>query len=214
MAGLDGIEWGGDVHVPPGSLALAQEVGALTRSVGLEVASYGSYYRLDGSGFEEVLATAHALGAPNIRVWAGRVGSSSASPSDWDAAVLDGQRIAALAAPLQISFEFHQGTLADTASSTLSLLSRIDAPNVRTYWQPSAGLSVADRMAEIGELEPFLSSMHVFQWSDGLRLSLSSGFAEWTQYLRGDWALLEFVRDDSPEQFLEDAATLKELLGG
>ena len=26
-AGLDGIEWGGDEHVPPGNLKLAQEIG-------------------------------------------------------------------------------------------------------------------------------------------------------------------------------------------
>ena len=41
-AGLDAIEWGGDVHVPPSGPANAAAVGALTRGCGLTVASYGS----------------------------------------------------------------------------------------------------------------------------------------------------------------------------
>ena len=31
QSGLDGIEWGGDVHVKPGEEALAREVGDRTR---------------------------------------------------------------------------------------------------------------------------------------------------------------------------------------
>ena len=46
-AGLRAIEWGGDVHVPAGDERRAREVLALTRSAGLSVCSYGSYYRLD-----------------------------------------------------------------------------------------------------------------------------------------------------------------------
>src|ERR1700761_6585245 len=72
------IEWGGDVHVPPGDVARAREVGHLTREAGLEVAAYGSYYRLgpnEPGSFEAVMASAAALGAPTIRGWAGRKGA-------------------------------------------------------------------------------------------------------------------------------------------
>src|SRR4051812_32305936 len=44
-AGLECIEWGGDIHVPPGDSALARQVGAATADAGLQVASYGSYFR-------------------------------------------------------------------------------------------------------------------------------------------------------------------------
>ena len=75
-AGLEAIEWGGDVHVPHGDVALAREVGEATRAAGLEVAAYGSYYRLGepAPDFSDVLASAKALGAPIIRIWAGSYG--------------------------------------------------------------------------------------------------------------------------------------------
>ncbi len=38
-AGVRGIEWGGDVHVPAGDVALAREVGALTAYRGRDVAA-------------------------------------------------------------------------------------------------------------------------------------------------------------------------------
>ncbi|MHC4505194.1 MAG: sugar phosphate isomerase/epimerase family protein, partial [Planctomycetota bacterium] len=80
-AGLDGIEWGGDVHVPPGEVDTARRVASMTSEAGLAVSSYGSYYRVghDEPGlFAPVLETAIALGAPIIRVWAGRVASREA----------------------------------------------------------------------------------------------------------------------------------------
>jgi hypothetical protein len=51
-----------------------------TLEAGLQIAAYGSYYRL-GTGqlpFQSVLETAISLGAPTIRVWAGTVGSRDA----------------------------------------------------------------------------------------------------------------------------------------
>ena len=41
-AELQGIEWGGDVHVAPGDVSWAHRVGGLTRDAGLRVVSYGS----------------------------------------------------------------------------------------------------------------------------------------------------------------------------
>jgi len=50
-------------------------------------------------------------------------------------------------------------------------------------------------------------------------LPLVEGQAAWREYLalanstgRGHAAMLEFVRDDSPEMLLQDAATLKDLI--
>src|SRR4051812_19353813 len=74
-AGLQGIEWGGDVHVPPGDLRRARDVHRKTLQAGMHVTSYGSYYtsgsasQPDNVLFEAVLETALALHAPVIRVW-------------------------------------------------------------------------------------------------------------------------------------------------
>ncbi|NBB78352.1 MAG: sugar phosphate isomerase/epimerase, partial [Verrucomicrobia bacterium] len=58
--GIEGIEWGGDVHVPPGDLENARAVGEKTAAAGLSVCSYGSYYRCDEESGSpaEVLETA------------------------------------------------------------------------------------------------------------------------------------------------------------
>ncbi len=83
-AQVRGIEWGGDVHVPPGDLENARAVGQMTRDAGLQVAAYGSYFRCDGSDFEPVLETALAVGAPLIRVWAGTVDYLRSMGIDWE----------------------------------------------------------------------------------------------------------------------------------
>ena len=61
-----------------------------------------------------------------------------------------------------------------------------------------------------------LSNLHVYQWQKFERYPLEQGEARWETFLRpaaGDaamhYALLEFVQDDDPEQFLRDAATLQ-----
>ena len=48
-AKLRAIEWGGDIHVPHGDLKQAKQVCAQTEEAGLQVAAYGSYYRVGES---------------------------------------------------------------------------------------------------------------------------------------------------------------------
>ena len=130
---LQAIEWGGDVHVPHGDIATATQVGRLTRDHGLEVAAYGSYYRLaaspaDGLHFSTVLASAVALETQAIRVWAGNRGSADADPSWRNQVAEDALRCADLAAEkgITICYEFHGGTITDTLESTCDLLAATD----------------------------------------------------------------------------------------
>ena len=70
-ARLKYIEWWGKDHVPHGDIDAAVKAGEVTREAGLNVSSYGSYYRLgDGEDFEDVFETALAMEAPAVRVWA------------------------------------------------------------------------------------------------------------------------------------------------
>ena len=57
-ANLSAVEWGGDVHCPPEADAAA--IRAMTLDHGLEVSSYGSYYRVGQSldAFKANLETA------------------------------------------------------------------------------------------------------------------------------------------------------------
>ena len=220
-AGLSGVEWGGDVHVPPGDREAARRAAQLTRQAGLEVLSYGSYYRCQpGEDFTPVLESALALGAPRIRVWAGTKPWEEASPQEREAlAVQLGQAVdQAAAAGLALGLEYHRGTATQTVSGALELLKEIRACNVSCYWQPNPELTKEEHLAEIDALLPFLSNIHVFSWTkESLRLPLAAGEDCWLSYLnrireggKNRALILEFVKDDSPEQFRADAKSLKE----
>ena len=231
-ADLAGIEWGGDIHAPHGEISVAREVAQMTRDAGLFVAAYGSYYRVgvseaDGLAFVRVLETAMALGAPTVRVWAGKRGSADADEAYRAAVIEDARRIAVLAhaAGITVSFEYHRNTLTDTNASAQRLLEEVAHPNVRTYWQPPVAVSPAECLRGLDAVSDYLSNAHVFQWAVTTpvgaadRRPLAEGAGVWRQYLeriaatdRDHFALLEFVRDDAPEQFLADARVLNALL--
>ncbi|MCL2495533.1 MAG: sugar phosphate isomerase/epimerase [Oscillospiraceae bacterium] len=208
-SGLEGVEWGGDVHAPPGDAALAGEIRQATAEAGLAVLSYGSYYKLGGgAAFAPVLETALALQAGVIRVWA---------QGDFNRAVEDARRIAAPAKAheITIAFEYHRNTLTETAEGALALLEAIDRENVKTYWQPNPALSHEKNLAELEAVLPWLAHVHVFHWTRaGRRLPLQAGAARWRDYLqlaRPKAAILEFVKGDSAAQCARDAKVLRGL---
>jgi 3-dehydroshikimate dehydratase len=228
QAGLEAIEWGGDLHVPAGDLTRARDVGRLTREAGLAVSAYGSYYRLGQIGkdtlpFEDILASAVGLRAPTIRVWAGNKGSASCTVQERHVITDDALRVAQLAAHcgITISLEYHDGTLTDTRASVQRLLTELDHPNIEFLWQPSHGESLEECANRLRDVLPRLRNVHVFHWwpTHGTRHSLAEGEARWQAYInivrqtgRTTDMLLEFVAGDSPLQLLQDAATLKCLL--
>ncbi|MFM8656224.1 MAG: sugar phosphate isomerase/epimerase family protein [Chthoniobacterales bacterium] len=235
-AGLDAIEWGGDVHVPPGDTAAAGKARNLTNAAGLEVSSYGSYYKIiDAEGAEQdfapVLESALALGTDTVRIWPGAM-SSDIMPaalrrklvgklrSDLDRAANHGIRLA---------LEFHINSLCDSNSAALAFLEEVDHPKLRTYWQPIYWLAdVPYRRAGLEALARRTLNVHVFHWlfhpyrgtwgENVEKLPLAAGEAEWRQYLSvplspgRHYALLEFVREDSAEQLQADAAVLRRLV--
>lgn len=218
---LDGIEWGGDVHVPAGDAALAQRVGEQTRKAGLTVLSYGSYHRLcEGQDFAPVLQSAQALGAPMIRIWAGTRSSSQADDAYFAQAAQELSTLCeqAAAAGIRIGLEYHRNTLTDTGDTALRLLTM--AKGATCYWQPNPDLPTQEHFREIALLGGYLSNVHVFCWTKGnVRHPLREGTDIWRQYfakLREQNpsfnAILEFVENDSVDAFRDDANTLKELL--
>lgn len=224
LAGLGSIEWGGDVHVPPENLANARAVGDKTRAAGLKVACYGSYYRLtdEESGMaEKIIAAAKALSAPLIRVWAGKLPSAEATEDYRAMVVRNAQALADMAADIDIAFEYHGGTLTDDADSALRLLEDVNRPNVRTLWQPPVGMSKEDCVSSIRTVGRYIRNIHTFSWDGTDRLPLSDGAEKWRaclaeiEKLPGEHRLmLEFVKGDSPEQLLTDAACLARWLRG
>ena len=172
--GLDAIEWGGDVHVPHGDIRTAREVRQMTHDAGLEIPSYGSYYRVGSSEpvpFENVLETAVELGAPVIRVWAGIQGSDRADDATWARVIEDSHRIADLAqvAGLGIAYEYHGNTLTDTDAAASRLLAAVDHPAVGTYWQLREAVPLELQLLGLRAILPRLAHVHVQASQGGAR---------------------------------------------
>jgi 3-dehydroshikimate dehydratase len=224
-AGLEGIEWGADVHVLPGDLGIAESVRAATGAAGLQISSYGSYYRAghdDPADFGAVLDSARALGAPRIRVWAGVTSSADATRAERVAVVAAARHAVdrAAAAGIQVAFEFHRGTLTDEVNSALGLLEAVD--HAATYWQPPEAMPDEDALAGLRRLLGRVSAVHVFSWWPGnQRRRLADRASLWRaafELLSNERApidaLLEFVPDDDPGLVAAEARTLTELVEG
>ena len=227
-AGVQGIEWGADVHAPPGGGHALEAVGARTRDAGLAVVSYGSYLGMAPSNDDQVdavLDSAEALGAPMVRIWA-ELGVTPDSPADDRRRVTERtealvDRIAERGLPATL--EFHPGTLTETAWSANELLEAVGRTELRTYWQPDPALAPETALDELAQVTANLAHLHVFSWGPtGIddRRPLADGVALWPGTLEladregvalpgGRYALCEYVRDDDPEQFVADARVLR-----
>ncbi|WP_194765022.1 sugar phosphate isomerase/epimerase family protein [Microbacterium sp. UFMG61] len=225
-AGLEVIEWGADVHVPVGDIERAAQIATETEDAGLISCSYGSYFR---SGADEplspILDSAEALGVDRVRIWAGHLGSDEATEEQW-AEIVARLRDAAAEADARgigLALEFHSGTLADTAPTTLRLLADVGSPALSTYWQPTVGAGVEAVLAEYRALAAYTSAAHVFSWWPAQeRLPLRARDALWTRFFAEARpgsatagvrdALLEFVPGDDPGLLRGEAAALRAYL--
>ncbi|MDF3131060.1 TIM barrel protein [Kiritimatiellaeota bacterium B1221] len=225
-AGQQGVEWGGDVHVPHGDTAKAEQVARWMGDAGLESAAYGSYYRLaeaDSPEIEAVLDAAEALGTSTVRVWAGKKASADADEAYRDAVKADTRRICSLAAKqnLRIAFEYHGNTLTDSIDSAGELLNDLQIDNLDSLWQPPNGQPEEICEKSLQAILPRISNVHVFHWGKGFmdRYALAEGKTRWQRYFellqaeqKPRWALMEFVKDDALAQYHEDAKVLAEIL--
>ena len=227
---VDAIEWGSDVHVRPGDVDRAAEVAAKTREAGLAMPSYGSYYYA-GEGkeaFEPYIATAKVLGVKTIRIWAGLGASAECTPEKWNTIVADIARISKLAAAegITISSEFHRNTMTDSLDSAMKLLADVRAQGGETfftYWQPSPWFSEDDNKHNLATVMPYLSNVHIFHWDDKLqKYPIAAGKQIWGEYFdiikaydngKNDrYVYIEFVADNDPANFPNDAAAVNEIV--
>ena len=223
-AGLQCVEWGSDVHVPVGDAALADLVAKKTADAGLSTLTYGSYFRVGHTPlaeFDAYLDSACRLGAKNIRLWCGTVGSAQATPEVREKIVTEGRAAAEMAAKcgLNITLECHSGTLTDDCTSAMRYLAEVNHPAMRMYWQPSQFHSEAYNLDTAAAYAPYTEGVHVFQWDASHRYPLADGAQIWLKYLdifrsqnRPIGLLLEFMHDDRLETLAETAATLQSWL--
>ena len=222
-ANLECVEWGADVHAPPIAAESLPALGRSTRASGLEVASYGTYWRATEGDATALLDAAEALSCRRLRIWAGTSGSAQTGRDERRRVVAAVRRLADAASirGQELAFEHHDGTLADTVDSTLQLLEEVDRPNVGTYWQPRVGEKTGTALKGLDALLPHLRGIHVFSWwPDHERMSLSGRADLWTGVidtltLAGQDLdlMLEFLPDDDESRLPSEAAQLRSWLG-
>ena len=223
-AGLDGIEWGGDVHVPHGDVEKAKYVAKLMADADLETLSYGTYYYPGDhvvENFKGVIDCALALGTKIIRVWAGSKELCTVTDEYRAKIIADTRAICDMAKPygLTVAYEYHGWTLTETLESALQSYKEVNKENFRLYWQPSIFIGCEENVEALKAVMPYCCNLHMFYWNDKYeRKTLEEGKADVKAYL--DLAntnpeiygvMLEFILDDSIEQMKKDAALLNEL---
>lgn len=226
-AGLGSIEWGDDVHVPKDIPAGPERLGAATRAAGLRVAAIGSYFRagehedatLEADEWARLVAAARAMGAPRIRVWAGRRASADAGQAYRDRVAASLARCVDAAEGIVVATEFHSGTLTDDPKSARALLDAV--PGLGTYWQPPNGMPTAQALDGLDELIDHVVALHVFSWwpgPDDRRLLAfrddlwSDVFARLRARAMTVDCLLEFLPGDDPELLAHEASALIDYL--
>lgn len=221
-AGLSGIEWSENWHIPADNLLECARIGALTAISGLRTVEYGSYYKLGkGMDFRPRILAAAALGTRTIRIWGGEKASSELSSDERRALVEEARRVADEAADsgMTVALEWHRNTVTDRNLSGLKFIDEVGRDNFRTLWQPSPEMNTEERAEGIRMLGKRIVNLHVYYWDSTGRRPLAEGKDDWKAYseaLGDDFsgcALLEFVKDNTTEQFMEDASVLHQWIG-
>ena len=223
-AGVDGIEWGSDVHVPENDIENARAVAEKTRAAGLEVISYGSYFYLgEGADFAPYIEAAKALGATTIRIWGGKKERWELDAAGYAQLVAEMKAIGEMAeaAGVTVSLEYHQHSITATAEDAARFVQDVGASSVRLYWQAIIQSSFEDNLADIDTVAPYLTNVHVFNYVDSKQelLSYSGGAERWAAYaekiskIPGERAFMtEFCKGGLAESFLADAEVLNAII--
>ncbi len=147
--GFDAVElWGREPHIS--EKFDENRVHAARKMIedrGLQLCCLGSYVVFapvrtrteELVDLDDTLHTARCLRAPLVRVWASDVGSAKATKKQWEHTVAEIQDACDRAARLNLTLaaEMHDGTLADTADSSLRLLEQVDRPNFKLNFEVS-----------------------------------------------------------------------------
>lgn len=224
--GIQAIEWGADVHVPPNDLEHAKKVRAYCDEHHIVCPTYGSYYHIgvpDHVGnthpFSDLIATAKILGAKTIRIWPSKTASSDATPAFLAQCVAELKELCALAAKddINVAMEYHWNTLTDTAESTLNIIKATESSHMKTFWQMNYERTPEEHLKELQLLEGHIANIHCYFWEGRTRLPLKEGETAWKSYIaqlksQNIPFMLEHLKDDSLVQLAEDAAVLKQWL--
>jgi hypothetical protein len=234
--GFDAIEWAGDAHVPAGNGKLAMAILMDSLRAGVTVASYAPLYRAKaggewGLGFETILATAVALHAPNLRIFAGADPADRLLPPDREALVAELRRLGGLAAARGVTVALGLGrrTALEAHAAARSIVDEVGHPFVKLAWEqlpgaPDAEADAALDAAARGEIPGGYALLYARR-SDltGKAASLRAEAEAWRRRLNafdapphedalGRFVILGRTGAEDPERLRDDAAFLRDLI--
>lgn len=221
-AGLSLIEWGSDIHAPCRDAARLDELALLMREFGVTCSSYGTYFRLGQTPIAELepyLLAAKRLGTDILRVWCGTKSGADMTEDEVTSLLAACRAAAAMAEAhgVTICTECHLRTFTERPEDALALMQAVNSPHFRTYWQPFQTRTIAQNLAYLRMLAPYVTHLHVFQWKGADRFPLADGVAEWQDYLAlldtPHTLLLEFMPDDCLDTLAREADTLRTMIG-
>ena len=161
--GAECIEWGGDVHIK--DVETAKKARELCSAAGIEICSYGSYYKVGSNNEDEqnaVCEIAVALGAKSIRVWLGTADSEKTDEKTYLNLIEDAKRLCLKAKEygLIISPECHGNTYNNNTDAFLKIRKDIGCDNFKTYFQSRYRRKAYD-LDRIERTLPFIENVHV-----------------------------------------------------
>jgi 3-dehydroshikimate dehydratase len=225
-AGLAGIEWSADTHVPHGNREKAEAVMLATLKARLTVSAYGSFFRLGTDGdasFAEVLASARSLQAPLIRIWAPAAQDSVSTTTLAET----GRRLADKSGHYGITLcvEAHERTTLHNYEALGAYIHQVNHPFFRACWSPLPGIGEDEILRQSAPLYPYTALVHVRSWAAGYqRRSLGENTDALGTILSGIrsarsgseldvWTLIEYLEDETPAVLSREAAILNTLIG-
>lgn len=221
-AGLKYIEWGSDIHAPPHNTENLTTIAELQEKYGIVCSSYGTYFRIGStpqSELTEYIRAARILGTDVLRLWCGVKGSASLTPAEREELISCSKDCARLAESegVVLAMECHTGTYTDTTESILDLMSAVDSPAFRMYWQPNQFRTDVENLVQAKAVAPYTVNIHAFNWVGNDKFPLADATKLWQDYLAcfcGDeTVLLEFMPDGRIESLAAEADALRKIKG-
>ena len=221
QAGIDYIEWGGDIHVK--SVEDACKVKSLCDNAGIKISSYGSYFNsmdYDEAQWTEICEIASKMGASSVRIWLGKKDSEETSDSEYLTLLENTKKMCDIAAEysLLVCPECHDNTFNNNTDSFLRMKNDLQSDNFKTYFQ-SRYCRMEYDLDRIERTFDFIENVHVSyrdlkkeqmfkkkdkQYIDKLLAGLESkGF--------DGIVMVEFVDLDSEDAFYKDVQKLSAL---
>ncbi len=162
-AGIEYIEWGGDVHIK--NTEEARIVKSICDNEGVKISSYGSYFNsaeYDEAQWTEICEIASVMSAASIRIWLGKKDSEETNDSEYLTLLNNTKKMCDIAKKysLLVCPECHDNTFNNNTDAFLRFQNDLKKDNFKTYFQ-SRYCRLEYDLDRIDRTFDFIENVHV-----------------------------------------------------